>query len=194
MPESGSSGSRSATASAARGIAVIVAAVVVGLLLLNRGLDGEVVAADGQTTTTTTAADDDGATDGTDGGDTTVTTADPTSPTETTAPPPAEARPPAEVRVLVLNGSGQQGAAGRGAQFFQEQGYQIADPKNAPRPGPSTIVYVEGFEAEANAAAATLGVDPARVVQPLDPAAPPIDDTQGANLIVQAGTDGVISF
>lgn len=190
---------RSAGASAARGIAVIVVAVAIGLLLLNRGLDDdEVVAGADEEPTVVEGADEEAEGEAQDATTTETTVAgEPTVTTAagvTTTTPATEARPAGEVTVLVLNGSGQQGAAGRGAAFFTEQGYLTADPKNALENGPSAIYYAEGFAAEADAAAAALDLDPALVLQPLDPAAPPIDDTQGAQLIVMAGTDGVISF
>lgn len=205
--DSGGGLSRSASANALRGIAVIAAAVLVGVLLLARGVpDEETVAAgpdDGATTsedttdttdTTEALVTEEEPTESTDGTEVTPDTTGTTTPDITTTAPAAEARPPSEVRVLVLNGSGRQGEAGRGAAYFAEQGYETADPKNAESGGPSAIFFAEGYEAEAEAAAGALNLDPALVLRPLDPAAPPIADTQGANLIVLAGTDGLIRF
>lgn len=199
--DSGGGLGRSASANALRGIAVIAAAVLIGVLLLNRAVtDDEVVAGgsveEDEATTATSAPEVADEVEPEQPADT-----DPeVAPTETTAPaitttvPPVEVRAPGEVRVLVLNGSGRQGEAGRGAAFFAQEGYATADPKNAEGGGPSVIFFAEGFEAEARAAAEALNLDPALVVRPLDPAAPPTEDTQGANLIVLAGTDGLIRF
>lgn len=174
-----------------RGVLVLAAAVAVGALLLAGAVveeGSDTADAGGERTSEQSAGDDPSTAPA--GGSTTTTTTEP-SPT-TTAPP--SARQPAEVRVLVLNGSGRAGEAGRGTQFFVDAGYEVADPQNAPAPGPSAVLYVEGFEAEAEAAAAALGVDAAAVVRPLDPAAPPAPDLQGANLVVVAGSDGAIAF
>jgi hypothetical protein len=197
--DSGAGLGRSASANALRGMVVIAVAVLVGVVLLTQGLtDDEVETAagpDGEAVTTTTVADDDEApADGTDPADPVEPEVEPAEPATPPAVTPPAPRPPGEVRVLVLNGSGRQGEAGRGAQFFTQAGYDVAEPKNAPAPAPSAVYYVEGFEAEANAVAVALELDPALVVRPLDPAAPPIDDTQGANLLVMAGNDGLVQF
>lgn len=198
--DSGGGLGRSASANAFRGIAVIAAAILVGVLLLNRGVSDEGIATaaggdDEETATTTTEPEEEPVDPAEATTETTAATGDDAAQPEittTTATP--EVRPPAEVRVLVLNGSGRQGEASRGAATFTEAGYETATPKNAPQPGPSAIYYAEGYAQEASAVATTLGLDPALVVRPLDPAAPPIDDIQGAHLIVMAGNDGLIQF
>jgi hypothetical protein len=169
---------------------VIVAAVAVGLFLLNRGLaERDVEAGPADEPVAAQPAEPETADDPATPAEEVTQT-----PPETPVPAVAEPRPPSEVRVLVLNGSGRQGVAARGTQFFSQAGYDTAEPENAPGPGPSAIVYADGYAEEANAAAVALGLDPALVVRPLDPAAPPIADTQGANLVVVAGTDGLITF
>jgi hypothetical protein len=194
-----------------RGVLVSVVAVVVGALLLNQAVvDDEVpAAAGGPPATVPVPADgseDEGGPDGAEAGDPGDEPGAGSGGEGEEAAPPAPApdedptperpapRPPSEVRVLVLNGSGRTGEAGRGAQFFTEAGYVAADPRNAPAPGPSAIYHAEGFAAEAAAVAEALGVDAGAVVAPIDPAAPPIDDLQGAAVVVVAGTDGTIGF
>ncbi len=187
---------RSAGANAARGIMVIVAAVIVGILLMNRGLDGN-GSSDG---TAAAVSGDQDATDATD--DTTV---DATTPTTDDSPaagadttvagavPLPAPRDPSQVAVLVLNGAdGAQGVAGRGTDVLKSQNYITKDPKNADVNGPSVVLFQPGYESEAIAVATAFGVDPAAVVQPFDPATSPVADTQGANVIVRIGNDGVI--
>ncbi len=182
---------RSAGTNAARGVMVIVAAVAVGLLLMFQGLadsdsetdaaagDPSAEATDGATTETTVAT-----------GEVTTTTAAVAETTTTLAAP----RDPSTVKVLVLNGTDPvvAGKAGAGTDVLKASNYVTLSPKNADVPGASAIYYTEGFQAEAVAVAAAYGVDPAAVVQPLDPAALPVADTQGANVIVRIGSDGVI--
>ncbi len=107
---------------------------------------------------------------------------------------PAEpgAQVPSEVTVLVLNGAGAKGIAGRGSAILQEAGYEVLAPRNANFLGPSKIFYTEGFEEAANGVAGAYSVDAAAVVAPLDPANPPINDTRGADVIVVVGEDGLI--
>lgn len=191
-----------------RGVLVLAVAVALGAALLGWAVadEDELATTAGSTTTTTTEppTEDEGEVepavpvDGDDAADGAGDEAEPDEPAGDTdadeGEDPTVARQPGEVRVLVLNGSGGAGVAARGTRFFAESGYQGADPRNAPAPGPSVIYFAEGYELEARAAAAALGVDAAQVVEPLDPADPPTDDLQEAHLVVVAGTDGVVSF
>lgn len=188
-------------ASSARGVIVIVAAVAVGLLLMWRGLgetDSQAVdaGASEETTTSDDASSDDGAVadDATDGAatdDGTATDGGTDTTSDSTAAPVAH--PPAEVKVLVLNGTnGIKGVAGRGTEVAAGAGFATAEAKNADVDGPSVVLYVEGYEADAIAVAQAFSVDPAAVVQPFDPATSPIADTQGAHVIVRVGNDGLI--
>ncbi len=194
--DAGGGFSRSAGTNAARGVMVIVAAVAVGLLLMFRGIndsgddtaaesteapvetggEGEELVAAGDTSTTVPTED---------------TSAETTS-TTVSAPP----RDPSEVKVLVLNGTDDDnrtaGVAGAGTDVLKPSNYVVLEPKDADVNGPSAVFYAEGYLAEANAVAAVFGVDPVAVVQPLDPTAAPIVDTQGANIVVRIGSDGVI--
>lgn len=183
---------RSAGVNAARGIAVIVGAVLLGIFLMVRGVDDNSVAAD-ETTPTTEAADS---------SDETASTA----PEDVVTTLPAEdaaavddtlgaQRNPSEVLTLALNGTDpiQSGVAGSTRDRLQTAGYGVAAPKNADTAGPSVILFVEGFESDARAIADLFGVDPAAVVRPFDAATSPIADTQSANVIVMAGSDGVIT-
>ena len=104
-----------------------------------------------------------------------------------------------QVPVVVANGSGVSGAAG----FFTEQlrtaGFtSVGQPTNVigvnfPL---DTVFYVDdgtkSWQAEAEAVATALGLDPAQVVFPLDPAAPPADIGNSTVLLV-VGVAGILS-
>lgn len=171
---------KSTGTAAFRGIALIAVAVVLGFVLLSSGLDDdgtsvEAGGTDRTTTTTTTAA---GGTDG-------------TAPEGTTDTTSAVPKPPNEVRVLVANGSGVQGAAGTLNDAIKAKGYIGLDPKNAAAKVPATVVYfAEGFQREAAAVATAIGADPA-AIQPL-PNPPPLEDPatlQDANVLIVLGPD-----
>lgn len=186
--DSGEGFGRSAGVNAARGIAVIVGAVLLGIFLMVRGVEDNSVAADEVTTSTVSA------TTTVPGDEDVVTTVPPEvdpDPDSTLGPQ----RPPAEVLTLALNGTSpiQSGVAGKTRDRLTAAGYSSADPKNADTPGPSVILFTEGFESDARAIAELFDVDPAAVVKPFDAATSPISDTQSANVIVMAGSDGVIS-
>ncbi len=103
-------------------------------------------------------------------------------------------RSPAEVRVLVLNGAAQrQGVAASGTEVLKAASYNTAAPKNATKTtAQSLILYLDGYQAEAQAVANTFGPDLTGIVQPYDAANPPIDDIQSANVIVIIGEDDII--
>lgn len=183
---------RSAGANAARGIMVIVAAVIVGVLLMQRGLsDGDVAAdntSDSAESDAETPAGDDETSDSGDTPEDSATTS--TTGADTTLPAP---RDPSEVKVLVLNGTdGLAGVAGRGTEVVLAANYRTGEPENADVVGPSVVLFQPGYEAEAKAVAELFGADPDAVVQPFDAATSPVPDTQEAHVIVRIGNDGVI--
>jgi hypothetical protein len=179
---------RSAGANVARGVMVIVGAVIVGLLLMNRGLSSDSSAEADVASDESASAD--GSTD-----ETNVEEAPPETTTPVTETPPTLGAPrdASEVAVLVTNGTdGLKGIALRGTDILKTNNYITRDPKNADVVGPSVIMFTEGFEAEANAIAEVYGVDPAVVVTAFDAATSPIADTQDADVVVRVGNDGVI--
>jgi hypothetical protein len=169
---------KSAGGATARGIALIAVAVVLGFVLLSSGLDDDttVEAGSAENATTTTVAE--GGTDGSTPGSTTATTS-------------ATPKPPNEVRVLVANGSGVQGAAGTMNDAIKAKGYIGLDPKNAAGNVPTTVVYfAEGYQREAAAVATAIGADPATVQAMPNP--PPLEDPaalQDANVLIVLGPD-----
>lgn len=161
--------------SAARGAALIALAVILGVVLLqvvdtgNGGPVGDAgvkpAGTRTESTTTTTAV---------------AGTAPSTAPT---------ARPPAEVHVLVLNGSGVAGAAGRLTESLKAEGYvtgstPLAPADSARRQG-TAVFFRPGFDAEAAAVAAKAG--PGATAQPL-PDPPPAGTVQQAEIVVVLGT------
>lgn len=171
---------RSAGGAMARGIVLIIAAVALGLILLN--------ATDGPEPFRTTAGtgsastDDGGGDDGeaVDDGD---EEGDETETTTTTVP----LRQPAEITVLVANGSGIPRAASGLSDIIAGFGYQMAEPANAPATVASSVIhYLPGFEREAQALATQL--NPAPPVQAM-PNPQPVSDLRSAQILVLQGPD-----
>jgi hypothetical protein len=159
----------------ARGIALIVAAVLLGVVLL-RATDGpEPFTADA-----TESNDDDGGT-----GDDTVTTLP--SDTETTVTTAVPAHNPAEVTVLVANGASISGLASKISDQLKAANFVVAEPTNTKEAAAeSAVFYTAGYEADAAAIAALL--NPAPKTAPL-PNPPPVDDLAGAQVLVVAAAD-----
>lgn len=157
-----------------RGIALILAAVVVGFVLIATGLDSDSSGAAGPTalppgadqTTSTTAAD------------TTSTTA-------------AAALPNEQVRVLVANASSSDGAAQRFTEQLNALNYATLEPTNFDPNRDDTVVYfAEGFEKEAAGVAEALKA-PESSVQAL-PVPSPVETPDGQsapNVTVLVGGD-----
>jgi hypothetical protein len=162
-----------AQGSVARGVVLVAVALVIGVLLLRDDDSATTQVAVGSDTAG--EVDNDPSVDDAEEPDVTTTT--------TTEAP----RDPAEVKVLVANGSGVNGAAGGATDALEALGYVTGTPANAERV-PSTVVYfTTGFQAEAEALAAAIGASPDSVT-PM-PAVAPVDDLQLANVLVHLGPD-----
>lgn len=160
--------------SVARGAILVAVALVIGVLLLRDD--------DSATTQVAVGSDTAGEIDDTEPEDGGEEDADATTTTTTEAP-----RPAAEVKVLVANGSGVNGAAGGTTDALEALGYVTGTPANAERV-PTTVVYfTTGFEAEATALAEAIGAAE-DAVTPM-PAVAPVDDLQLANVLVHLGPD-----
>jgi LytR cell envelope-related transcriptional attenuator len=160
----------------ARGIVLLAAAVVLGLFLL-RALEDSAPSDDVATspTATTAGGETSDSTAAEDGGDTTTTA--------------APLRQPAEIVVRVANVSGVDGAATARTEQLAGAGYQTIEPTNGPEGqqlDATQVLFVDGFEGEAQALAEALGA-PADGVAAI-PAQPPVDPG-GAQLVVLLGTD-----
>lgn len=136
----GGSFTRSILASAARGTGLIAVAVLIGIVLLQWSDDGPDRLAGGREP----AAGLPGAVAS-------------TSSTTTTAP----LRPPADLKVLVLNASGRANQARPMSERLGVVGYRTLEPGNAPRQVDSVVLCRPGLEREASALAAATGL-PAR--------------------------------
>jgi len=164
------------TANPARGAALVVVAVLIGLFLLRNGLDtSEAITSntgDGERATDST---DPGATDeGTDG--TTTTT--------------LAVRTPGEVPTIVLNGTSTGGVAAKYSDALAAAGYQLTKPTgaNADADTAVTLIYfAPGFEVEAAAVATAIGA-PATVIPAALPTVPP-GTIANASVVVVIGTD-----
>jgi hypothetical protein len=186
MSDRGDRGARSESDSAAtatggsgttiRGAILIGAAVLLGVVLLGRGIDTSLVP----------TSDENGGNAGSEGdgdGDTTPTPVTSEDGTPVT-------RAPGEVTVWVLNAGGPTGTAANGTQAAANAGYRTVPADNAPADVAQSIVYyVEGYQADAAAVATLLGFGPDRVQALPNPPPVPNGDLQGANVIAVLGPD-----
>lgn len=167
-----------ATANPARGAALVVAAVLVGLFLLRNGLDTSETITTKPDSSSSTATGGDSSTDG--------TTADAgTTGTDSTV----AVRAPGQVPTIVLNGSGVKGAAGKYSTFLAAAGYDLTNPDGANATADvaaTQILYAPGFDREAAALATLIGA-PTTAVVPLGTTLP--GTTAGASVIVLVGPD-----
>ncbi len=99
--------------------------------------------------------------------------------------------PPAEVRVLVANGTEVGGAAGAIREvLISDQGYNGLPPVNATTeevPEFSFVYYANGYELDARNVGLIIGADSANVL-PI-PAALPVADLVEANILILLGSD-----
>ena len=159
---------------AMRGALLIAAAVLLGVGLLANGFRDDHVTTGSHTTAPTTRGSTiPGAT-----GSTVV-----------------QAHDPAQVKVLLLNGSGKSGVAKTGKDQLAAGNYTVLDPGNAKGATvtASVVYFVPGYDADAGTIAAKLGLA-ASAAQPLpNPLPDTIADAQGANIVVIIGTDAPIA-
>ncbi len=142
-----------------RAALLIGVAVAVGLLMLWKGLDDSPVAADRQAPAITddVAGDDPNA----GGADPAVVITEPVTdePADTVAPTsavpttaalfPTPTHDPNEVKVLVANGSGVSGAAGKVTDMLSPLGWTMESPANADKTGTTRVYYRNEYQADA---------------------------------------------
>lgn len=157
-----------AQGSAIKGAILVAVAVAIGLILLRD---------DGATTAQVSVGAEDDPSAAVDD-DTSTTTA-----STTTAP----VRAPAEVKVLVANGSNTDGAAGSQTTELEALGYVTASPTNAELVTASVVYFTEGYQPEARVLAESIGLT-ADAVQAL-PTPAPVDDMQLSNVLLVIGPD-----
>ncbi len=146
--------------------------MLIGVLLVFRGLSdapGELGGSSDAVATTTTVDRD---------------APPPTDPAQRTTVVPA----PADVIVIVANGSGVAGLAGQTSETLAGLGFQTLEPTNVDEGAiNSSIYYVEGSEPAAVEVAAALGL-PASSVAPL-PTPAPVASIGDAVVLVVLGAD-----
>lgn len=157
----------------------MVVAVLVGLLLLKFGLDGDPLESTAEQATTETSS--------APTSEVPTTTTVPES-TTTTAP---ETRRPSDITVLVANASGRPGAASDVSEQLRAKGFSTADPANAAERGlAETKVYFTGEDrASAEMVAVALGLEPSAVEELPDRVPTADGDMRGASVLVVLGTD-----
>ncbi len=94
----------------------------------------------------------------------------------------------ANVRILVANGTQEPNAAGHFSQQLQQQGWNVAVPKNTTSPASSTTIYYAPSQQQAAALVAYGLREPMTAVQPLGNAVP-VADTSGIDVVVVIGPD-----
>ncbi len=157
------------------GILLVGSAVFLILYLVADGPEADPTTSAGVSNSTSTTALD---TTSTSQLSTTTSTTQATTSTSTTVP----VRAPGEVRVVVLNSVGINGAAGRMTDRLDESGYQTLSPDDyEPEQDPSRIWYREGFSAEANV---LLDLIPGALVEAL----PDESLGEGADILMVLGT------
>ena len=153
------------------GLALIIGAVVIGLLLLVKGYDAEdglVATEAAPVTSTTTTTQPEGTVD---------------TPTTTTLP----TSPPAQVVVKVANASGASGVAAKTRDTLQGRGYTQISLGDAPSVvATSQVLFTEGAEGDAQAVAGALGLTASAVAPVPSPAPVKLGD---AKVLVLAGPD-----
>ncbi len=166
-----------------RGALVVVAAVVVGALLMPSATRAPIgVSAAAQTTTTTTATANSGQTSPSSSVPPTTTAS-----TATTAAPTVVPGASA-IHVLVANGTSVTGLAGGVAAYLRSRGFSILSAVNSTTKVTGTQVYAAaGQQGAATTVVGALGL-PNSVVQPSSAVAP-VASTQGATAVVVAGPD-----
>ena len=187
--------------SAVRAIVLVALAVAAGVFLLARGFDGADDAGTGSTTASGSADNGGASDDGGDGesaenGGTTSTTS---SSTTSSTVPPVVTHPAGEVKVAVMNGTGERGRAGRTAESLNAAGH-VTTAKNTEqsRVERSAIYYKASYGDDAKAVASVLGAPP-NIIAPApqtimslirDPETP--QDLEDFHIFVVVGTDDVI--
>jgi hypothetical protein len=172
--------SRSAGSQTLKGAALILIAIVIGVVLLHTAPANTTTISTGTGTTPTTHPPSPSKPHGT------TTTA--ASSATTAAPAP---RPPSQVRVAVANGSGVTGLAARIRTQLNSAGYNTAAPPlNASAVATTSVYYIPGYQADALAVATGQLSLPASTVKPMPTPTPvPASQLFGVDVLVVAGAD-----
>lgn len=178
-----SSFAKSAGGAGVRGLALLAVAVLIGIVFLNAtdaDPPGTTISANGDSDT---PSGDGGASDAAGEGTVDSTTIPPT----TTVP----AHAPKDVKVIVANASAVKGAAGNAKKVLDPLGFNMLSPANAAPVAESSVFYTAGYERDAAALAAALGL-PGTTVKAIPTPLP--YDTKGANVAIVIGADHASKF
>ena len=170
---------RSAGGAGVRGLALLAFALLIGIVLLN--------ATDADPPGTTVSAEGDSDTPSGDGGDSDAAGEGTATPTTAAAPTTtAPARAAKDVKVIVANASSVKGAAGNAKKVLDPLGFNVFAPANSAAVPESSVFFTPGYERDAAALAAALGL-PGTTVKAI-PTPPPFD-TKAANVAIVIGAD-----
>ena len=113
--------------------------------------------------------------------------------TTTTSPPPLPTKPPSTVKVLVLNGSGVGGAAGAVTNLLKPHGYTTLSPANGNKDEKSWVYYKPEFSPDAKGGTDILDIMPDLLTSfPTNGLSVPegsVDRVSTADVIVFLGSD-----
>ena len=153
------------TSAAPRAFLLIFVAVVLGAVILWKGLDD-----DPQKVNSTTSSSSDQMTQMVEEqpadlpplnvSEISTTTVAVVETTTTTSSPPLPTRPPNTVKVLVLNGSGVGGAAGAVTNLLKPHGYTTLSPANGNKDEKSWVYYKPEFSPDAKGVIEVLEIMP----------------------------------
>jgi len=189
-----------------RAALLVGVAVAIGLLMLWKGLDDSPVAAGRQAPAITDDVTDvDPGTGGADpavvptepvaGGEADADAVAPTSavPTTTEALFPTPTHDPNEVKILVANGSGVSGAAGKVTDLLSPLGWTMESPANADKTGTTRVYYRNGYQADARKIVEHFGEIPSLLEKMptggLEVPAKAEDRVANAHIVVILGSD-----
>ena len=187
------------TAAAPRALLLIAVAVVLGLVLLWKGLDTTPGVAVSPEATDDGSAEsvgmvEEGPADLPMADELVATTTPAPTITTTTTAVPAPTRPPNQVRVLVANGSGIPRGAATVTDVLSPAGYTTLPPANATPTDTSGIYYRSGYSGDARAVMDIVAPGNPDLILPLpagglDVPDATLDRVANANVVVILGAD-----
>ena len=195
----GGTGIAPSNASAApRAFLLIFVAVVLGLVLLWKGLDDDLQNAvsntsDSSDQTAQMAEEQPADLPPLDVPEISTTTVAVVETTTTTSQPPLPTKPPSTVKVLVLNGSGVGGAAGAVTNLLKPHGYTTLSPANGNKDEKSWVYHKPGFSPDAKGITDVLEIMPDLLISyPANELSVPegsMDRVSNADVIIFLGSD-----
>ena len=186
------------TSAAPRAFLLIFVAVVLGIVILWKGLDDDPQKASSITSSSSDVTaqileEQPADLPPLDVSEISTTTVAVVETTTTTSSPPLPTRPPNTVTVLVLNGSGVSGAAGAVTNLLKPHGYTTLSPANGNKDEKSWVYYKPDFSPDAKGVTDVLGIMPDLLTSfPTNELSVPegsMDRVSDANIIVFLGSD-----